>query len=142
MRLVTAPEQSALFEDASGDAERLTPEQARAVDARAGSRLLHANAGSGKTTVVVERFARAVVDDGLDPRRILAITFTEKAAGEMKTKIRQVVAAEVARATDETRPRWTRVRRELLGAQISTIHAFCARVCISRFTAAFAAISS
>src|SRR5207248_6126153 len=64
VRVVTAPEQSALFEDPGGAAERLTPEQARAVDARAGSRLLHANAGSGKTTVVVERFARAVVDDG------------------------------------------------------------------------------
>jgi ATP-dependent helicase/nuclease subunit A len=115
---VTAPPQPTLFDD-PGEEERadgLTPEQARAVSARRGSRLLHANAGSGKTTVVVERFARAVAEDGTDPRRILAITFTEKAAGELRARLRERLAelghAGAALAAE--------------GAQVSTIHGFCA----------------
>ncbi len=50
--------------------------------------LLAANAGSGKTAVLAERFARAVVEDGILPRELLAITFTDKAAGELRHRIR------------------------------------------------------
>ncbi len=96
----------------------LTPEQQRAIDARDGNLLLDASAGSGKTSVLVERFARAVVDDGVDVAAILAITFTEKAAAEMRERIRARLRAlgaeEQARATE--------------AAFISTIHGFCARV--------------
>src|SRR5439155_162232 len=60
--------------------------------------------------------------------QILAITFTEKAAAEMTRKIREVLADELAAADAATRAHWARVRRDLLGAQISTIHAFSARV--------------
>ena len=55
-----------------------TPEQLHAVETRDGSLFLHANAGSGKTSVAVERFVRAVVDDEVPVERILAITFTEE----------------------------------------------------------------
>ena len=51
----------------------LTEEQAAAVERRHDATLLDAGAGSGKTTVLVERFVRAVRDDGVDPRAILAI---------------------------------------------------------------------
>src|SRR5213079_3417662 len=60
--------------------------------------------------------------------QILAITFTEKAAAEMTRKIREVIADELGAAGAATRAHWARVRRDLLGAQISTIHAFSARV--------------
>ena len=71
----------------TGDDARPTPfsaEQAAAIDRRDGPLLLSANAGSGKTSVLVERFVRSVLEDGLAPGRILAITFTEKAAGELR----------------------------------------------------------
>ena len=96
----------------------LTDEQAAAVGARTGSWLLSATAGSGKTSVLVERFVRFAREDGVDPRRILAITFTEKAAGELRRRIRErfleLGDRPGARAAE--------------AAQISTIHAFCARV--------------
>src|SRR2546428_474263 len=60
--------------------------------------------------------------------KILAITFTEKATAEMTRKIRQVIAEEVESADAAACAHWGRVRRDLLGAQISTIHAFSARV--------------
>jgi ATP-dependent helicase/nuclease subunit A len=110
-----------------------TPEQRAAIEVD-GSAVVRAGAGSGKTAVLAQRFVHLLRPrpDGPAPvgevGAILAITFTEKAAAEMKRKIREVVAAEVAAASDATRAHWTRIRRELLGAQISTIHAFCARI--------------
>jgi ATP-dependent helicase/nuclease subunit A len=69
-------------------AKRLTSEQARAVARRDCSLMVRAGAGTGKTTVLVERFVQAVVEDGAPVEGILAITFTEKAATEMKTRVR------------------------------------------------------
>jgi ATP-dependent exoDNAse (exonuclease V) beta subunit len=96
----------------------LTDEQAAAVERRHDATLLDAGAGSGKTTVLVERFLRAVRDDGVDPRAILAITFTNKAADELRARVRAALhdagLDEAARATDDG---W-----------ISTIDAFCTRV--------------
>jgi ATP-dependent helicase/nuclease subunit A len=116
------------------EAWRATPEQEAAIGVD-GSALVRAGAGSGKTAVLARRFVHllrpgpdgapgAVAEVGA----ILAVTFTEKAAAEMKRKIRTVVADEVAAAPPPLRPHWTRVARDLVGAQISTIHAFCARV--------------
>ncbi|MGI9098242.1 MAG: UvrD-helicase domain-containing protein [Solirubrobacteraceae bacterium] len=95
-----------------------TAEQSDAIRARAGSLLLEANAGSGKTSVLVERFVRSVLEDGVRPARILAITFTERAAGELRARVRQrfveLGRRDEARATE--------------AAWVSTIHGFCARV--------------
>ena len=96
----------------------LTDEQAAAVGARSGSRLLSATAGSGKTSVLVERFVRFACEDGVDPRRILAITFTDKAAGELRRRIRERFLELGDRSG----------ARAAEAAQVSTIHAFCARV--------------
>ena len=95
-----------------------TDEQAVAIQAREGSLLLEANAGSGKTSVLVERFVRSVVEDGVRPPRILAITFTERAAGELRARVRERFV-ELGRR-DEA--------RETETAWVSTIHGFCARV--------------
>ncbi|MDX6681980.1 MAG: ATP-dependent helicase/nuclease subunit [Solirubrobacteraceae bacterium] len=95
-----------------------TAEQSAAISARDGSLLLEANAGSGKTSVLVERFVRSVLDDGIRPPRILAITFTERAAGELRARVRERFV-ELNRR-DEA--------RETETAWVSTIHGFCARV--------------
>ena len=82
----------------------LTPEQARAVERRDASLLVRAGAGTGKTTVLVERFVRAVVEDGAAVEAMLAITFTEKAAAEMKTRVRRRFL-ELGRRDDARPPR-------------------------------------
>jgi ATP-dependent helicase/nuclease subunit A len=95
-----------------------TAEQSAAIERRHGEVLLDAGAGSGKTSVLVERFVAHVLADGVAVGQILAITFTEKAAAELRerirTRLRELGAAEEARATE--------------GAYISTIHGFCARL--------------
>ena len=63
------------------------PEQRAAVEAH-GEVFVSAGAGTGKTAVLVERFARAVCDEGLDVDSILVITYTRKAAGELRSRIR------------------------------------------------------
>ncbi|HEY3017434.1 MAG TPA: UvrD-helicase domain-containing protein [Gaiellaceae bacterium] len=95
----------------------LNPEQQRAVEAR-GLVFVSAGAGTGKTRVLVERFARAVCDEGIDVESILVITYTEKAAGELRSRIR-------ARLVERERPE---LARALDGAWISTIHGFCHRL--------------
>src|SRR5205809_4835542 len=95
----------------------LNSEQRRAVDAR-GLVFVSAGAGTGKTKVLVERFARAVCDEGVDVESILVITYTEKAAGELRSRIR-------AELTVRGRPD---LARALDGAWISTIHGFCHRL--------------
>ena len=81
-----------------------TAEQQRAIDRRDGDLLLDAGAGSGKTSVLVERFVRAVLQDDIDVAAILTITFTEKAAAELRDRIRRRLralgATEAARATE------------------------------------------
>ena len=106
-----------------------TAEQRAAIEVD-GSAVVRAGAGCGKTAVLARRFVHLLRPGGPvgEVGQILAITFTEKAAAEMKRKIREVVAAELAAADERTRPHWLRIQRDLLGAQISTIHAFCARV--------------
>ncbi|MEZ5122639.1 MAG: UvrD-helicase domain-containing protein [Solirubrobacterales bacterium] len=100
---------------------RLTAAQDAAAEQRSCSLLLSASAGSGKTSVLVARFVRAVLDDGLDPGRILAITFTDKAAGELRERIR-------ATLHDLGTPAARAAARATEGAFVSTIHGFCARL--------------
>jgi ATP-dependent helicase/nuclease subunit A len=92
------------------------PEQAVAIDA-GGTVFVSAGAGTGKTTVIVERFVRAV-ERGVDVGSILVVTFTERAAGELRSRIR----ARLLRAGRAD------LARELDGAWISTIHGFCHRL--------------
>jgi ATP-dependent helicase/nuclease subunit A len=107
-------------------APRFTAEQRAAISDRSGSALLAANAGSGKTAVMVERFVEAVLADGVPVGSILALTFTEKAAGELRERVRrrlyELGEDEHARAVD--------------AAWIGTIHGFCARVLRARPLAA------
>jgi ATP-dependent helicase/nuclease subunit A len=96
----------------------LTDEQEQAVARRTEPLMLAAGAGSGKTSVLVERFVRAVLEDGVAPGKILAITFTERAAGELRERVRarlkELGEREAARDTE--------------AAFVSTFHGFCARL--------------
>lgn len=102
-----------------------TKEQLEAITARGENLLVAAAAGSGKTAVLVERIIRRVTDRVQPVRidRLLVLTFTEAAAGEMKKKIAN--ALESARQTEPDN-RWLAQQCLLVhSAQISTIHAFC-----------------
>src|SRR3954452_14185055 len=95
-----------------------TAEQRAAIEDRSGPALLAANAGSGKTAVMVERFVEAVLQDGVAVCAVLALTFTEKAAGELRERIRR-------RFTELGEHDHARTAE---GAAIGTIHGFCAGV--------------
>ena len=90
-----------------------------------------ANAGSGKTTVLVERFVRLLLQ-GVDIRSIVAITFTRKAAAEMRLRVAHRLENEFVKSLEsgnEKQSVFLRHLRERLNiAQISTIHSFCAQI--------------
>ncbi|TMQ02934.1 MAG: ATP-dependent deoxyribonuclease subunit A, partial [Deltaproteobacteria bacterium] len=90
--------------------------------------LVEAAAGTGKTTALVGRIVAALASAHAQLDRIVAVTFTEAAAGELKLRLR--TAIEKARL-DETRPAAERERLRLAlpkleEARVSTIHGFCA----------------
>ena len=93
-----------------------TSHQNDAIHFRGQDACVVAGPGSGKTTVLVERYYRLVEDHRFDPAEILAITFTEKAAANMKARLAEKFQHDRLRL------------RELESAWVSTIHGFCARL--------------
>ncbi len=110
------------------DAHAFTDEQLAAIERREGDLLLDAGAGSGKTSVLVERFVRSVLEDEIEVGAILTITFTEKAAAEMRERIRRRLREIAATDPGPAHPRADEAARATEGAFISTIHGFCARL--------------
>ncbi|KUO96296.1 helicase-exonuclease AddAB subunit AddA [Ferroacidibacillus organovorans] len=100
--------------------------QREAIDARSGPILVSAGAGSGKTSVLVERVLTRVLDEGLDLDRLLIVTFTEAAALEMKERIKHAILARIAQGDTSARLRQNLAL--LPQATISTLHSFCMNV--------------
>ena len=109
-----------------------TDAQRAAIACRDRDVFTEAGAGSGKTGVLVERYCDCVVEDGLGPEEILAFTFTERAAGELRQRVR----SRLMERGREARDRGDRdgARRIIAAARagerawITTIHAFCRRI--------------
>jgi len=105
--------------------EGMNPAQAAAVAHDGGPLLIVAGAGSGKTRVLTHRIAHLIRDRGVRPSQILAITFTNKAAQEMKERVGALVGdglVGITRGEDGT------VRTLWGGMWVSTFHSSCARL--------------
>jgi ATP-dependent helicase/nuclease subunit A len=114
----------------------LSKEQERAVDITRNI-AVSAGAGSGKTRVLTNRYLR-LLECGIEIEEIAAITFTEKAALEMKERIRKAISEKISAVNSELKKNWMKHLDKLNRANINTIHGFCSD--IVRENAAFLGI--
>lgn len=104
---------------------KLKDEQNKAVLHDEGDILVSASAGSGKTFTMIERAKRLIIEKGVDVSEILAVTFTEAAAFDMKEKLKKALAEN---ADGENKGRLLAQLAEIPTADISTLHSFCGRL--------------
>jgi ATP-dependent helicase/nuclease subunit A len=101
-----------------------TPEQSAAIEARDHDVLVEAGAGTGKTGVMVDRYCRLICDLGISPDAVLAFTFTDKAATELRQRIRTALELRSAAGSERAAELLTTIG----GAWVTTIHGFCNRL--------------
>lgn len=109
---------------------KYTEQQAAAINTGSTSIALSAGAGCGKTFVLTQRFLK-LIEPGTPADRlnhIVAITFTERAAREMRDRIRETCIEELRKCPAEDVGHWQMVIRGLDSARISTIHSFCTSI--------------
>lgn len=107
-----------------------TDAQREAIETRGQRVIVSAGAGSGKTRVLVERFLRLLEENpSWRVVDIIAVTFTEKAAREMVSRIRREIRSRIEQAESAAmRERWRAHRNALDSARIGTIHSLCAAI--------------
>lgn len=111
-------------------APQWTPQQHAAIETQDVSIALAAGAGCGKTFVLTQRFL-AELDRGRGAHGLsglVAITFTDRAAREMRERIRAGCHHRLQTCADAEVPRWLQFTREIDAARVSTIHSFCGSV--------------
>ena len=106
---------------------RPTPEQSKAIAAAGADVLVEAGAGTGKTGVMVDRYCRLVCDEGVAPDSVLAFTFTDKAAAELRQRIRAAIELRADAGSERARD----LLDSLGSAWVTTIHGFCNRLLAS-----------
>lgn len=123
----------------------ITCEQKRAIE-KGGKVIVSAAAGSGKTFVMMQKLI-AAIESGVDLDSVLAVTFTKKAAAQMKAKLRDSVIKRIktlnaeincGKSIEENSKKRERLKSQLpkvASADISTIHSFCARILRTYFYA-------
>ena len=103
-----------------------TEQQKAAVETLAKRVCVDAGAGSGKTSVLIDRIVH-LIERGLAPLDdIVAITFTEKAAAEMKIRLRKAFRDKAPRSDAAVMSHWRDMERRVETSRIATIHSFCA----------------
>lgn len=111
---------------------RWTKAQREAIDARGSNLLVSAAAGSGKTAVLVERIIELIVKDKIDIDKLLIVTFTNAAAGEMRERILQAIIDELEKEGSDK----AEMRRQMTllnKSSITTLHSFCINVIRKNF---------
>ena len=107
---------------------KLTPHQINALNYH-NHISLTANAGSGKTFVVSKRFVQIALKENIPLNKIVAITFTDKAAGELYRKISECIGELIIKAENNSEiKQLENLRRQLISSNISTIHSFCLNI--------------
>lgn len=111
----------------SGDKPKFTDEQRAAIEYEGKDLLLAAAAGSGKTATLTERIAKLILEDGAEIDRMLVITFTKAAAGELKARIRKRLKDEYEEKIYSEQNKKKQIKRQIdkIGyAKICTIDSF------------------
>lgn len=115
--------------------DRFTDEQRAAIEA-CGKTIVSASAGSGKTTVMIEKIVR-LIKEGTSVDSILAVTFTKKAASQMKEKLCKELIEEInGDCPEEKQILLKKQLADVPASDISTIHSFCAKLIRTHFFAA------
>ncbi|MDE7439309.1 MAG: UvrD-helicase domain-containing protein, partial [Clostridia bacterium] len=111
----------------------ITAQQREAIES-SGKVIVSASAGSGKTFVMIQKLVCAI-ENGVDLDSVLAVTFTKKAAAQMKEKLRKAIIGAMAEADKDKRLALKIQLSKIPSADISTIHSFCARLLRTYFYA-------
>ena len=107
----------------------IKPEQLKVINHEKGNLLVSASAGSGKTFVMINRLINLICSKKATVKDVLAVTFTESAAHDMKEKLKKAIIEKICEGQTELNAELADVPT----ANISTMHAFCARLIRSYF---------
>src|SRR5689334_16898147 len=115
-------------ESSNVQSRELKPEQKIAAHTLDCHMSVTAGPGAGKTFVLVERYLQILRTQKVSVDNLVAITFTNRAANEMRERVRKEIDKLLRSCDGAERHRWLRHKRGLEGAVITTIHGFCSRL--------------